>query len=112
MKTTALLFLTCLFVAPRLLTAQAKDIPNSKDHPLVSRFAGSVIKFYDVKNFDAYALRLGPVERGKEATAKKQDLEGAITRIIRRGRTDAKARHRGQPPDSQGCIVPLSNRQQ
>lgn len=80
MKTA--LFLCLLFCLPTLLSAQTKDVPNSQDHPAVSRFAGSIIKFYDTKTFDAYALRLGPVERGKEAAAKKQNLEGVVTRII------------------------------
>lgn len=82
MKASLLFFLQCLLISPQILLAQAKDIPNSQDHPAVSRFAGSVIKFYDQKIFDAYSLRLGPIDRGKEAAAKKQDLEGLITRII------------------------------
>lgn len=80
MKTTHILYFFLLL--PTLLAAQAKDIPYSQDHPAVSRFAGSVIRFYDQKNFDAYSLRLGPIDRGKEATAKNQNLEGTITRII------------------------------
>lgn len=82
MKTFNLLLLLGSAVLPQILLAQAKDIPNSQDHPAVSRFAGSVIKFYETKNYDAYALRLGPVVRGKESEAKKQNLEGVITRII------------------------------
>ena len=81
MKYTLPALLIALSVASSL-SAQPKDIANSKDHPAVSRFAGSVIKFYDTRNFDAYALRLGPIERGKENAAKKQALEGAVTRII------------------------------
>ena len=82
MKTIFLFCFPILLVLPQNLRAQVKDIPNSQDHPAVSRFAGSVIKFYDQKNFDAYALRLGPIERGKETAAKKQQLEGVVTRII------------------------------
>lgn len=82
MKAIFVFFLSILLASPQTLLAQAKDVANSKDHPIVSRFEGSVIKFYDQKNFDAYSLRLGPVERGKETAAKKQDLEGVITRII------------------------------
>lgn len=82
MKIPFFFSLQILFVTPLFLHAQAKDVPNSQDHPAVSRFAGSVIKFYDQKNFDAYSLRLGPVERGKETAAKKQDLEGVVTRIV------------------------------
>ncbi|MBV6442160.1 MAG: DUF4892 domain-containing protein [Haliscomenobacteraceae bacterium CHB4] len=82
MKASALFYLSFLFAIPQILHAQAKDVPNSQDHPIVSRFAGSVIKFYDTKTFDAYSLRLGSIDRGKESAAQKQDLEGAVTRII------------------------------
>lgn len=82
MKTTLSSFLPILFLTPSALFSQAKDVPNSQDHPVVSRFAGSVIKFYDTKIFDAYSLRLGPIARGKEQESKQQNLEGKITRII------------------------------
>lgn len=78
---TRLLQAIALLISPTLF-AQTKDVPNSQDHPAVSRFAGSVIRFYDNKNFDAYALRLGPVVWGKESTTQKQALEGAVTRIV------------------------------
>ena len=82
MKTFVSFLFTLVFWTPLSLFAQAKDVANSQDHPIVSRFAGSVIKFYDTKTFDAYALRVGPIARGKEQEAKQQNLEGKITRII------------------------------
>lgn len=51
--------------------AQEQDIEGSKDHPLVSRFAGSVIKYYDLKQFDEYVLPLGNA-------VKKRDKEGRV----------------------------------
>ncbi len=65
--------------------AQGRDVEGSKDHPLVSRFAGSVIKYYDVKQFDEYVLPLGKVtwNRDKEIHEfKSKRLEGKITRIF------------------------------
>ncbi len=82
MKNIALLLQAIALLISPTLFAQTKDVPNSQDHPAVSRFAGSVIRFYDNKNFDAYALRLGPVVWGKESTTQKQALEGAVTRIV------------------------------
>ncbi|MEW6482622.1 MAG: OmpA family protein [bacterium] len=33
-----------------------EDVEGSKDHPLISRYPGSVIVHYDVKKFDEYIL--------------------------------------------------------
>ncbi|SFB60944.1 hypothetical protein SAMN04489723_13115, partial [Algoriphagus aquimarinus] len=32
-----------------------KDVSNSKDHPLLSRYEGSWIKRYDYKQFESYS---------------------------------------------------------
>jgi OmpA-OmpF porin, OOP family len=58
------------------------DIKGSKDHPVVSRFNGSWIRFYDFNKFNQYVLRLSPIKKGGESAAKKQTLEGAVTRIV------------------------------
>ncbi len=62
----------------------AEDYPGSKDHPLLSRYPGSVIFHYDQKQFDEYYLLLGPVrstsDKGIES-AKSKRLEGKVTRI-------------------------------
>lgn len=66
------------------LTAQ--DIQNSKDHPSISRYAGSQIIGYDFRTFDELTLPLGPVDLvypPGEATAKKSHkVEGQVTRIL------------------------------
>lgn len=59
--------------------AQEEDKEGSKDHPLISRYPGSVISYYDVKKFDEYILPLGKVEKGK--LTKNQKLEGKVTQI-------------------------------
>ncbi len=68
--------------------AQNEDKEGSKDHPLISRFPGSIIKYYDVKQFDEYILPLGKVERERDEDykwvsnlTKSKQLEGKITRI-------------------------------
>lgn len=66
-------------LASSVAFAQAADVEGSKDHPLISRFPGSIIKYYDVKEFDEYSFPLGKLEKGK--LSKSERLEGKITRI-------------------------------
>ncbi|MCL0075116.1 OmpA family protein [Thermodesulfovibrionales bacterium] len=78
-----------LLLTASVAYAQGKDVEGSKDHPLISRFAGSIIKYYDVKQFDEYTLPLGKVvrefdERGETVFVLKEStrLEGKVTRIF------------------------------
>lgn len=57
----------------------AQDVGGSKDHPLISRFPGSSIIRYDMKQFNEYAVPLGKMEKGK--LTKSQKLEGKVTQI-------------------------------
>ncbi|OGW30328.1 MAG: hypothetical protein A3J81_06075 [Nitrospirae bacterium RIFOXYB2_FULL_43_5] len=57
----------------------AQDVGGSKDHPLISRFPGSSITRYDMKQFNEYAVPLGKMEKG--ALTKSQKLEGTVTQI-------------------------------
>jgi len=70
-----------LLLATSIAYAQDKDVEGSKDHPLISRFPGSIIKYYDVKQFDEYVLPLGKLDKEGKLT-KSQRLEGKITRIF------------------------------
>ncbi len=77
-----------LLLATSIAFAQNEDKEGSKDHPLISRFPGSIIKYYDVKQFDEYILPLGKVERERDEDykwvsnlTKSKQLEGKITRI-------------------------------
>lgn len=69
-----------LLMASSVAFAQGKDVEGSKDHPLISRFSGSVIIHYDVKKFDEYILPLGKLDEERKLS-KSQRLEGKITRI-------------------------------
>ena len=68
--------------------AQERDIEGSKDHPLVSRFSGSVIKHYVLKQFDEYTLPLGKAVREFEEgeaifkLTESKRLEGRVTLIF------------------------------
>lgn len=75
--------LICLFVFTSLTALSGqKDVAGSKDHPLISRFNGSWIRFYEFNKFNQYKLRTSPIKRGAEATAKSTVLEGAVYRIL------------------------------
>ena len=73
----AIFFIGALTAA--ICGAQPKDLPNSKDHPLVTRYPGSVIDAYSVVEFDEFNLPLGKLKDTK--FDKSQHLEGKITRI-------------------------------
>ncbi|KWF59775.1 OmpA family protein [Burkholderia pseudomultivorans] len=61
------------------LACAAGDVPGAKDHPLLSRFAGSTITHYSQTAFDEAFLPNQPID--DERTAKGLTLEGKITRI-------------------------------
>ncbi|HEY5645492.1 MAG TPA: DUF4892 domain-containing protein [Pseudomonadales bacterium] len=66
----------------------ATDAPGAEDHPMVTRFAGSTIDGYEIKDYDSFCLPLGPVVRsadGERVAEVQADLEGRITRILYRG---------------------------
>jgi OmpA-OmpF porin, OOP family len=68
------------------VAALAQDLKDSKDHPTVSRYAGSVIIGYDFRKFDELVMPLGPVEivypPGAPVAKKNQKVEGGATRIL------------------------------
>lgn len=67
------------FVAATAM-AQRQDVQGSKDHPLVSRYPGSVITTYVQREYDEFELPLGGLHRGK--LEKSQHLEGKLTYIL------------------------------
>jgi outer membrane protein OmpA-like peptidoglycan-associated protein len=66
------------------LPAAAADIDGSRDHPMVSRYAGAEIIAYGEAAFDSYpllvrkALNYGGIDKNREST---QAIEGKVTRI-------------------------------
>jgi OmpA-OmpF porin, OOP family len=74
-----------------LSAAAAEDVKNSSDHPMVSRFEGSVIKGYRAVKFDEYRLVKAPINgyrNGKQLPPEQilddsnsVALEGRVTRI-------------------------------
>jgi outer membrane protein OmpA-like peptidoglycan-associated protein len=70
-------------IAITLLAAGVATSANAQtkeqDHPLVSRFPGSDIKEYSLKEFDEFTIPVGPYRKGKFTAMQK--LEGKVTRI-------------------------------
>jgi OmpA-OmpF porin, OOP family len=66
--------------------AQGTDVANSQDHPLISRYAGSIILGYDVRDYDSFTLPLGKQgsdsKTGAVLLTTKRILEGKVTRIL------------------------------
>ena len=67
--------------------AQATDIAGSKDHPMITRYAGSEIIKYDQRAYESAALIKAPVKLAG-GRAKNPDsylpLEGKLTRVAYR----------------------------
>ncbi len=68
-------------VFPGGASGQEKDLPGSKDHPLISRYAGSVIVGYDTKEYDELVLVLGQIKKGN-VPSRSLKVEGKLTRIV------------------------------
>jgi hypothetical protein len=79
-KTFLLLLVVLIFNTHTAFTQPETDVKGSKDHPLISRFPGSVIVVYAQHGFDEYTLPLGKRPED-DKLFKKLHLEGKVTRI-------------------------------
>lgn len=62
------------------VSAAAQDVAGSQDHSLISRYPGSRIVFYNLKEYDEYTVPLGPA--GPDWKLQKTErVEGKVTRI-------------------------------
>jgi OOP family OmpA-OmpF porin len=82
----SIVLISVLLGAPEAF-AQLTDAKGSKDHPMISRYAGSVIIGYDVRKFDEFVLPLGPVQKAEDlggdvTPTKSQPVEGRVTRLL------------------------------
>lgn len=74
------LALALVGVLPALVPGSpGQDAPDSKDHPLISRYPGSTINEYNQKAFDEYEVPLSKFADGKYE--KSQHVEGKVTAI-------------------------------
>jgi outer membrane protein OmpA-like peptidoglycan-associated protein len=81
-----LALMTAALIVAAPFSLHAQDVPNSKDHPSISRYAGAEIIGYDFRKFDQLTMPLGPVEivypPGEARTKKSHQAEGQVTRIL------------------------------
>ncbi len=73
-----ILVITLLMFSVSAMAQQ--DIRGSKDHDLISRYPGSVIKAVDVQEYDRYKIAIGPVT-GYKKIGDWLEVEGKVTRI-------------------------------
>lgn len=71
-------------LATPLAAQDLADVKGGKDHPLVSRYAGSTMLGYHNREFDEVVIPIGPAEflDGKWQVSKQQRVEGQATRIL------------------------------
>jgi OmpA-OmpF porin, OOP family len=62
------------------LAATAQDVDGSQDHPVITRYPGSVIQQYIVENYREYKVPVGPVT-GYRKIGEWIETEGRLTRI-------------------------------
>ncbi|MDQ1325498.1 MAG: OmpA-OmpF porin, family [Campylobacterota bacterium] len=64
-------------------SAQEKDILGGKDHPMISRYDGSVIMGYAFQEYGELVMPLGKAVLNKNVEyLKNQRAEGKLTRIL------------------------------
>jgi len=67
------------------MASYAKDLPGSQDHPLLSRYPGSQITYYDQNELADYLMSLSPPQRlsSREYRSTKHEiLRGKLTRLV------------------------------
>lgn len=82
-KLCFVILLTNIVCLTNIVFAQ-QDVEGSRDHPVISRYPGSYIYYYDVKDFDEFYILLGPLKSSSDEDikkAKKEKLGGKITKI-------------------------------
>ncbi|MBK7966166.1 MAG: OmpA family protein [Bacteroidetes bacterium] len=79
MKTqTSIILVFLLSFTSSLLFGQ--DIAGSTDHPIITRYPNSEIKYYEVQKYQKYYIATGP-ETGYKQIDKWVEVEGKFTRI-------------------------------
>jgi len=79
-KLSRILAFTMLLLALSGSPALSEDVAGSKDHPVLTRFPGAEIKWYDVQAFSPYHIPTGPVT-GYGRIDDWTDTQGQLTRI-------------------------------
>jgi len=82
-KMTLILVTVALMISTNLLSQETKDVANTKDNSLISRFNNSFIAYENTVKWDAYILPISKIQNSgsKKDWDKKLKLEGKINRI-------------------------------
>lgn len=76
-----MLYLIVVFISfANLAFSQEQDIKGSRDYDIISRYPGTIIKYYDNKEFDEYFLPLEKLKKDNKLSKSKK-LEGKVIRI-------------------------------
>lgn len=73
-------FVLSLFTSHQAVIAQSGDIEGSEDHPLLTRYPGSIITDYSTERFFSYDLATGPIT-GYRTIGERQTVAGQLYRI-------------------------------
>ncbi len=81
-KATLIFAVIALMISTNLFAQEDKDIKGAKDNPLISRFTGSTIQFYETVKWDIYILPYSKIisVEGSKTWEKKLKLQGEINR--------------------------------
>ncbi len=67
-----------LLLCGAALAIAQRDVNGSKDHPILTRYPGSSIRFYNQVDFDKYPLALAVADRRPSGV---KEIQGKITKI-------------------------------
>src|ERR1700690_2679945 len=75
-----------LLIYTNAVSSQGGDVEGSNDHPLISRYSGSFIIGYDIRDYDELTFPLGKQtsepSTGRLKFAKSKTIEGKVTRLL------------------------------
>lgn len=77
------LFSTVIFAFSE--EAPTEDVSGGQDHPLISRFTGSYLRYYDAVNYDEFSIPLSRLEDAEIASDYQNNdlnLEGQLTKSL------------------------------
>jgi outer membrane protein OmpA-like peptidoglycan-associated protein len=73
-------FLLLIFYLCAITVNSQIDVKGSKDHPLISRYPGSIISYYEEQQYDEYSIATGP-QTGYKQIKEWKNVEGKFFRL-------------------------------
>ncbi|MEM6265731.1 MAG: OmpA family protein [Bacteroidota bacterium] len=75
------LIITLAMVIYGGICLQAQDVSESEDHPLITRYPGATIAWYEEQAFEPYSIAIGP-QTGYKTISDWKEVKGKLTRIF------------------------------